>query len=208
MALFAARVEIPRTRELLRAMRVAPDALERHLADAFDHAKRKFFSQWYKRTRVEATPRVGIINKFWGLIDRQAGNIDALALRMFTYSTVAKVHETGGTIRARGQMLRIPIKGSSVTTARKGRLKKMFRGRDLRDDPRFFTVPGTDLIFRRFGRGKRPRIEPVFALKAQVKVRARLDFFRNWNSLESWRIRRMNLAISRALSDVAKTRAA
>lgn len=130
-----------------------------------------------------------------GLISRTAGGGLRRALNQVTYGKDlrsvesrigwpkaffwVKTHETGDTIHAKRKFLAIPFPG--VTGATKSRASGSgLRPSDFPRDKTFFargknTKPGNLILFEKLAKGK---IRPLFIMTPQVKIPARLGYFR------------------------------
>lgn len=193
-----------------RLFRHFPINTEAEIADALAHVKRKFFKTLFASAtqRLKITGRRGLINHLVGTIFREREKPAADRLQVKSWSKVFRVHEYGGTITAKGKQLAVPLREalkkvpggtwSGGVLFWKGRLKARFRGEKS-------GIKGLVGYFDR-RRGKyylglkrgEAGILPLFVLKRQVRIPARLGFFKTWNELQPFANDRLNQALQRA----------
>lgn len=98
-------------------------------------------------------------------------------LRIWTTSPYAKIHEYGGTIRpVKGKWLTIPLPGAATKAgvARGG-------ARDFENTFFAWSKNGNLILFQK-GKGKKGKPTPLFVLKEEVTIPARLGFRALWSS--------------------------
>lgn len=193
------------TVRVLRALRIAPQALSEEIMDSLDRIRKGFFKTLWNTTGLKMTPRIGMANKHIKFYrnPRRGGPLD-IELGLFSMSPVTKIHETGGTVSAPSGMMAIPI--NDALTAR-GRLDKRFRGgnklaahyKKLQMGLFVYKSKGRTFLARKKRSGE---LDVLFILKSSIKISPRLNFYRTWNAMEGYRNDRLNTAVERAIRKV------
>jgi len=183
-----------------RLFRHFPIATEIETADAFQHIKSKFFKTFFSaaRSRMNITPRIGLINRIIGAIFRRPGEPAADRFRITNYAEAFKIHEYGGTITAKGKQLAVPLRDA----LRGGRVGGRLLRRYAKPKEQIKNLVGYyDRRRHKYYLGIKRGAEgilPLFVLKRQVKVPARLGFFTTWNAMRPFVDQRLETAIQRA----------
>ena len=183
-----------------RLFRHFPIATEAEAADAFKHIKSKLFKTFFRsaRDRLRITPRVGLVNRIIGAIFRRPGDPGASRFRITSYAEAFRIHEYGGTISGRGKQLAIPLREALRGGRVGGRLLKRY------DKPKEQIKNLVGYFDRRRGKyylGIKRGAEgilPLFVLKRQVRIPARLGFFKTWNDLRPFVDQRLEKAVQNA----------
>ena len=197
------------SKDLERAMRIFPAELKANMADAFDHASRKFFKTFYS-TRLQGPPGVkathgGLFHRFRRVVMingkavflnanmarsktkeliGKSDNVMAMQIDMYTKSKAAGIHEKGGEIGSSGKLLKIPLTGAPKFRANIKLVALKLKG---------------GLFLVRVNR-RTKTITPFFILKNRVHLDARLGFYATWGSLSSARDSIFNKAIKETLT--------
>jgi len=192
------------SKNLERAMRLFPAELKMNMADAFDHASRKFFKTFY-RTRLQGPPgvkgtsgglfhrfrRVVLINgkpKFLNANMRRdmttsligkSDDVMNMQIDMYTKSKAAGIHEKGGDVGGKGKYMKIPL-----PTAKK-----------LRANVKLIALKLRGGLFLVQVNRRQKALTPFFILKNRVHMTPRLGFYSTWGGLSSQRIKVIDKAI-------------
>lgn len=197
-------VEIDK-RELDRAIAIAPRVLKVELADGMDRISKGFLKR-FKAQQLQGPPGVrgASGHGLFGTFKRAffvSSSIEGMGVEIFSDSKVAKLHETGGTVRdPGGGRLAVPLSARSQMFTAQGKLRGMYKKpRELKN-----VVPmrfkGKTFLARVTKRAQ--QILPLYVLKREVRLEARLGFYRTWDALENYRITILNQSIERALMKV------
>lgn len=192
----------------------APRALKSELADAFDHASRKFLKTFRER-RLSGRPGVmahkgGIFHRFRRVLELASGDVKFLDIHgkqskttsaiaksfknpldmrvdIWTSSKVAGKYESGGDVSGGSKMMRVPM--SPEAKARSA------------DNP----IQGLEIIKTSKGLylvekiGKKKYIFH-YVLKHSVPIRRSLGFMKTWDELDRDRQNIFNEAITNAIA--------
>ncbi len=170
------------------AMDKAPERLFAEVTKRLKKRAQEFLFRILRRERLSGRPGLNSPSgRLAGSFDLVDEGDDLKSWRMVEFSTskYAAIHEHGGVITPRGsKYLAVPLDAAKAA------------GGDVRGSPRSFTdtffatsKAGNLILFRNTGR-KRPKdlqpeqpdpsIEPLFVMKKEVRIPARLGFFNAW----------------------------
>lgn len=210
------KVEI-NTAKLHKALRIAQVQIRSELADTLDHISRSFFKTFY-RMRLKGSPgikakggRGGLFGKFRkeiigsgqgtlstriksgtvisDIIGSQVSTED-MGIKIFTRSSVARMHEFGGTITS-DKLMPVPL-GNNLSSSQRA-FAKLDRLVPVKINGKLFLIKTGKKV---------DHIEPLFILKGSIKMKPRLGFYSTWQGMENKTIERLNTAIDRALKKV------
>lgn len=173
------------TSDLKAVLKTLPPVLKAEMADSLDHVSKKFLKEFRLR-RLSGRP--GIIGRPHGIFQRfqrifTIPKKEGLGVVIFSESKIAKLHETGGTVRAGGgDKIAVPLSSKEELFTSKGALRQRYRTR----------VGRANLVPIKFGQQtfltrimKRTReVRPLFVLKQSVTLEARLGFYETWDAME------------------------
>lgn len=179
-------------KQLVRALATVPDALTRELRDALEKILRRFEREFVS-TRLSGRPglqrRSGNLARSW-VREVRGRRLKDLQARFATRVKYAPIHEFGGIIRpVRAKFLAIPLSDSRV--------------KGTADSPRdypdgfFLRSKGGNLLF---GVSEGDRFVPLFVLKREVRIPARMGLLDLWEAKRAGITDQLNDAVRRALS--------
>ncbi len=197
------------SKNLERAMRLFPEELKINMADAFDHASRKFFKTFY-RTRLRGAPGVkatthGLFHRFRRvvMINGKAKFLNAnmsrsmtkdiigrsddvmnMQIDMYTKSKAAGIHEEGGELSSNGKMMKIPLSA----------------GKEIRANAKLIALKLKGGIFLVLANKRNKTLTPVYILKNRVRMSARLGFYSTWAGLSGARSKILDQAVNDTLT--------
>ena len=188
-----------------------PVAIRFQFGDALDHISLKFLKKFRDERLsggegVKARPG-GLFRQFKRVF-MIPSETQSMGVEIFTYSTIAKLHEEGGVMRGTGGLrLAVPISASASTTeTSSGAVRAQFGGtpynRDVRPKKNVMpvNVGGQTYLFRR-RRKAEDILPPLFVLKEQVTLKPRLGFYKTWKDLEPEAIQIVSDALTKAARD-------
>jgi hypothetical protein len=199
------------TNDLEKNLKVYPLRVRKAIAEGLDHASRSFLKH-FAQERLQGPPGIeahpsGIFHRFKRLttvngeeinihaskkaavsaIAKSSDDIYELNVEVFSNSDVAAIHEKGGTIHA-GKPMPIPLNEEARSMARQGMSLK-----DLAP----VKINGKLFLGRKVLFGK---MRLLFILKKSINVKARLGFYKTYDSLEGRREQIYNEALAQAFS--------
>jgi len=192
------------TSQFDRGVKFWPQRARMELGDALDNISLKFLKE-FKRRRLQGPPGVrghprGIFSTFKRTF-LVSPAVEGMGLEVFSHSKVAAIHETGGIVRnPKGGRLAVPLSARTEMFTKRGKLRRRFR------DPRALKgvfpveINSKDYLVRR--KRRETEMTPLYVLKASVRLKARLGFFKVWDSLENFRIVRIQKAVGRVLESL------
>lgn len=192
------------TKQFDKVVKFWPVKAKMELGDALDNISLKFLKE-FKKQRLQGPPGIrghphGIFSTFKRTF-LVSPTIDGMGLEVFSPSKVAAIHETGGVVRnSKGGRLAVPLSVRTEMFTQKGKLKKQFK--DPRSLKNVFPVRinAKEFLVRR--RRRETEILPLYVLKSSVRLKARLGFFQVWDSLQSFRLLRIQKAIHKVLESL------
>lgn len=215
---------------LQRMVRAQPVIAYRVLRDYMDHCFRSFRKHFIQRTGIRLSNRsvaginAGLRHAFVFTVQpftkefrdpkSAAAGIPRIRGEAYTNRPAMAAHEKGATIRARGKLLRVPIRIPG--TPQPGRGRRIVRR----------TADGRRILFevvrRRTGERQRPefsksgklrktqrktledQLVPRAALRESVQLKPRLRFHSTWDSLEGDRAQKFARAASKLVAEVER----
>jgi len=176
------------TDDLERVFQKMPKVFKREVTDGLDHVSKKFLKE-FRASRLQGPPGVKARGGQRGLFGRfqRIFNLDGSGVTIFSDSTVAPIHEKGATITGSGgRKVAVPLRegeaGKTILTS-SGALKKRFRStQNLKNVFRMRIGSSEFLVLIRSRKQK--RLQPIFVLKDQVKLEARLGFYSTWHRMQ------------------------
>lgn len=192
------------TKDFEKAMRITPKQIKMELGDAFDHIGRKFLNT-FRQTRLSGRPGLkphphGIF-KYFKRADIVSQDIEGMGTTIFTESKIAKRQEEGGMLsNPKGGQLAVPLSMRRQLFTADDRVKQQYK--NLRPKKNIINIRLSGRRFLAQIKRRSRELIPLFVLKNQVKVMPRLGFYSTWDSMENFRIQRLNTASQRALEKV------
>ncbi len=192
------------TRQFDRMVKFWPRKSKLALGDALDHISLKFLKE-FKRQRLKGSPGImGHPRGIFSTFNRSflvSSSVRGMGVMIFSNSKVAQLHETGGIVRnPSGGKLAVPLSARTQMFTARGKLRKKYR--DPRNLKNVFPQKINSKIFLLKRKRGSDDVEPLYVLKNQVRLKARLGFFKVWDSMENFRIRRINKAIDEVFRSV------
>jgi hypothetical protein len=192
-------------RELERAIKIAPRVLKFELADGMDRIGKGFLKR-FRQQQLQGPPGVrgasghGLFGTFKRVF-LVSPTIEGMGIQIFTDSKIAKLHETGGTVRdPGGGRLAVPLSARTEMFTPGGKLRGRYkRVRELKN-VRPMRFHGKTFLARVTKRAK--KILPLYVFKRQVRIQPRLGFYRTWDGLVNYRIDILNKSIEKALRKI------
>jgi len=190
------------TRELEKAIRIAPRVLKFELADGMDHISRGFLKR-FRDAQLQGPPGVrgasghGLYGTF-KRVSLLSPSIEGMGMEVFSESKIAKLHETGGIVRnPTGGRLAVPLSARTEMFTSQGKLRAQYKKPGEVKNIRPMRFKGKTFLAR--VTKKFTKILPLFVLKRQVRLEPRLGFYRTWDNLANYRIEILNKSIQNAL---------
>ncbi len=174
------------TDDLKAVLRTLPPVLKAETADALDYVSKKFLKE-FRLKRLSGRPGIiarphGIFQQFQRIFTLPNSR-EGLGVVIFTESKIAKLHETGGTVRAgAGGKIAVPLSSKEELFTSSGSLRQKYRTREGRKN----LVPikfGTQTFLTRILKRTR-EVRPLFVLKGEVRLPARLGFYETWDEMQ------------------------
>jgi hypothetical protein len=147
-----------------------------------------------------------------GALVRGAVRIEDIRMRIWATSQVTLLHETGGTVTAKGGAMAIPVAGSDgnlrVRRTRKPGEKNPDRAPVSPSQMKaagITLVRKGNLLFRvdKTAKGN-DRLKLTHLLTGAVRIKPALGILRHWNALSLDRQRRLSLAINAVAAEMAR----
>jgi len=190
------------TRNLERVIKIAPRVLKFELADGMDRIGKGFLKR-FRQQQLQGPPGVrgasghGLFGTFKRVF-LVSPTIEGMGIEIFSDSKIAKLHETGGTVRDKsGGRLAVPLSARSQMYTQSGKLRSRYkRPRELKN-VRAIRLKGETFLARVTKRAQ--KILPLYVLKRQVRIKPRLGFYRTWDGLVNYRIDILNKSVEKAL---------
>lgn len=195
------KVEI-NTKNLQFALKFFPQQLKVELADGFDHISRKFLSTFFKnrlRGRPGITARPGGLKTKFSRSLLVAKELDGMGIRILGDSNIAVMHEEGAVLRnPSGGKLAVPLSKRTEMFTSSGRLKKQYRKPRAIRNVIQIEVNGKQFLAKKKSK-KSSEIKPLFVLKNNIKIKPRLGFYNEWDSMLNTNIEILNKSIQKAI---------
>lgn len=192
------------TRQFDRVVKFWPQKAKMELGDALDNISLKFLKV-FKNQRLQGPPGVrghphGIFSTFKRTF-LVSPTIEGMGIMVFSDSKVAALHETGGVVRnPKGGRLAVPLSMRSEMFTASGKLRKRYR--DPRNLKNVFPVELKSKSFLVRRKKRETEITPLYVLKSQVRLKPRLGFFKVWDSLENFRVLRIQKALDNVIESL------
>lgn len=189
------------TRNFERALHLVPRALKEEVRDSLDHISRKFLKE-FKARRLKGPPGIrgrprGIFTHF----KRQkivSTNIEDMGVSVFTESKIAKLHEAGGIVRdPSGGMIAVPLSARQEMFTRSGELKRKYK--NIRNLTNVVPLKFGAKIFLVKVKKRSKELKPLFVLKRQVLIKARMGFYQLFTDMGGVFMRILNNSFEKAL---------
>jgi len=195
------------TRALERALKIAPRVLKFELADGLDRIGKGFLKR-FRQQQLQGPPGVrgasghGLFGTFKRVFF-VAPEIEGMGIEVFSESKIAKLHETGGTVRdPGGKRLAVPLSARTEMFTPSGKLRARYkRPKELKNVRPIWIKSKGKTFLARIKRGSE-KILPLYVLKRQVRIKPRLGFYRTWDGLVNYRIDILNKSIEKALRKI------
>jgi len=190
-----------------KALKLVPKVLKWELRDSLDHIQRSFLKK-FRLERLQGPPGIrgggpegkgpGIFNRFKKRKIKDK-DIEGMGVEIYTQSKIAKLHEAGGTVTAKGGKLAVPFsqKIRPQMYTGKGRLKSRFRHPGQLKNVGLIVSNGKELLVKFLKRGR--QIRPLYILKREVILKPQLGFYKTWESHKTRQLAILNSAIHKAL---------
>jgi hypothetical protein len=193
------------TRALDRAIKIAPRVLKYELADGLDRIGKGFLKR-FRQQQLQGPPGVrgasghGLLGTFKRVF-LVSPDIEGMGIEIFSESKIAKLHETGGTVKdPGGKRLAVPLSARSEMFTPQGKLRARYKKPKELKNVRAMRWRGVTFLARVTKRAA--KILPLYVLKRQVRIKPRLGFYRTWDGLVNYRIDILNKSIANALRKI------
>ncbi len=198
------QVEID-SKNLERAIKIAPQVLKFELADGMDRISKGFLKR-FRESQLQGPPGVrgasghGLYGTF-KRVSLISPTIEGMGMEIFSESKIAKLHEIGGVVQdPSGGRLAVPLSARTEMFTSEGKLRARFkRPREL-GNVRAMKLKGKTFLAK-VTKGFK-KILPLYVLKRQVRLKPRLGFYRTWDGLANYRIEILNQSIQKALDKI------
>ena len=192
------------TNKLLKAYHLVQERLAVELKDGLDHASRKFLKEFRARrlqggAGVKSRGRAGLFGHFKrnAVYYRGKQSLESY-VEIFTESKIAKLHETGGTVKdPSGGSLAVPLSKRTQMFTSSGALRKTYK--DPKSLKNVFPKKINGKVFLVRAKKKDNSITPLFVLKKSVRMKPRLGFYSTFTSLSGQLYGIVNKSFDRAL---------
>ncbi len=182
-----------------------PRALKFSFGDALDHISRKFLKKFRAErlsgpfgTRIVGRPR-GIFSHFKRTF-LVPSSTQSMGVEISSDSEIAKLHEEGGTVtNPSGGKLAVPLRARQELFTTTGALRKKFK--NVRAIKNIVPIRFNNQTYLTRVKKRSRDILPLFVLKRQVKIPARLGFYQTWEDMESDAIAIVDRAVIRAAKE-------
>lgn len=198
------KVEID-TRALEKAIKIAPRVLKFELADGMDHISKGFLKR-FRESQLQGPPGVrgasghGLYGTF-KRVSLLSPSIEGMGMEVFSESKIAKLHETGGVVKAQGgNRLAVPLSARTEMFNTQGKLRAKYKRPGQLKNVRPLKLKGETFLAK--VTKKFTKILPLYVLKRQVRIPPRLGFYRTWDNLTNYRIEILNKSIQNALRKI------
>lgn len=195
------------TVKLDKAMKRVPGRFRVAFRDAFDHIGRSFLKN-FKQRRLQGPPGIkarprGIFPRFMRRHILPMGDLNNMGIEIYTHSKIARMHEEGAIINARGgQRLAVPFSQEyrpEMYTG-SGRLRARFKQPGAMKKVGIIKSKGKEFLAQ-FKKGT-GEVKPIFVLKRRIKIDPRLGFYDTWHGMKRRQIEILNKASIKALERV------
>jgi hypothetical protein len=193
------------TKNLERAIKIAPRVLKFELADGMDRIGKGFLKR-FRQKQLQGPPegiRGASGHGLFGTFKRVSlvsPTIDGMGIEIFSNSKIARLHETGGIIRSKsGGRLAVPLSARSEMFKKDKLLARYKKPYELKNI-KAMRFKGKTFLARVTKRAQ--KILPLYVLKRQVRIKPRLGFYRTWDGLVNYRIDILNKSIEKALRKI------
>lgn len=193
------------TRAFDRAIKIAPRVLKFELADGLDRIGKGFLKR-FRQQQLQGPPGVrgasghGLFGTFKRVFF-VSPEIEGMGIEIFSESKIAKLHETGGTVKdPGGKRLAVPLSARSEMFTPAGKLRVRYKRPKELKNIRAMRWKGETFLARVTKRAQ--KILPLYVLKRQVRIKPRLGFYRTWDGLVNYRIDILNKSIANALRKI------
>lgn len=195
------------TQALDRAIKIAPRVLKFELADGMDRIGKGFLKR-FRQQQLQGPPGVrgasgrGLFGTFKRVF-LVAPGIEGMGIEIFSNSKIAKLHETGGTVRGPGGgRIAVPLSARSEMFTPQGKLRARYkRPKELRNVRAIWFKSKAKTFLARVKKGT-DKILPLYVLKRSVRIKPRLGFYRTWDGLVNYRIDILNKSVEKALRKI------
>lgn len=182
-----------------------PRALKFSFGDALDHISRKFLKKFRAErlsgpfgTRIVGRPR-GIFSQFKRTF-LVPSSTQSMGVEIRSDSKIAKLHEEGGTVtNPSGGKLAVPLRARQELFTSTGALRKKYK--NVRAIKNIVPIRFNNQTFLTRVRKKSRDVLPLFVLKKQVKIPARLGFYQTWEDMEADAFSIVDRAVIRAAKE-------
>ena len=193
------------TQALDRAIKIVPRVLKFELADGMDRIGKGFLKR-FRQQQLQGPPGVrgasghGLFGTFKRVF-LVSPEIEGMGIEVFSESKIAKLHETGGTVRdPGGKRLAVPLSARSEMFTPSGKLRARYKKPKELKNVRALRWSGKTFLARVTKRAQ--KILPLYVLKRSVRIKPRLGFYRTWDGLVNYRIDILNKSIEKALRKI------
>lgn len=163
-----------------------PAIVKREVGDALDHVSLKFLKE-FRATRLQGPPGVrgsshGLFSRFTREFILPTAN-SSMGVAIFTKSKIARMHEAGATIRGvPGNRIPVPLSARTELFKQGGGLRKRFK--DLNALKNIVPIKFGNQWFLTKVKKRSREVKPLFVLKDQVVLQARLGFYQLWQAMQ------------------------
>jgi len=193
------------TKELERAIKIAPRVLKAELGDGMDRISKGFLKR-FRQQQLQGPPGVrgasgrGLFGTF-KRVSLVSSTIEGMGMQIYSDSKIAKLHEEGGTVRdPSGGRLAVPLSSRSQMFTARGKLRARYKKPRELKNVKPMRFKGQTFLAR--VTKKAQKILPLYVLKRQVRIKPRLGFYRTWDGLANYRINILNQSIEKALRKI------
>lgn len=193
------------TRNLEKAIKIAPRVLKFELADGMDRIGKGFLKR-FRQQQLQGPPGVrgasghGLFGTFKRVF-LVSPSIEGMGIQVFSDSKIAKLHETGGTVKdPGGGRLAVPLSARTEMFTPAGKLRSRYKRPKELKNVRRMRFKGNTFLAR--VTKKAQKILPLYVLKRQVRIKPRLGFYRTWDGLVNYRIDILNKSVEKALRKI------
>lgn len=193
-------------KKLQKALKNVPDLLKEELMDAFDHIPKKFYKLFYtkqlkgpKPEKILAAPASrGLFGQFKKHMIFSRSALD-MGVVMYTDSKVGSLHETGGTLTAKGGgHIAVPLSARSQMYTAAGRLKKKYK--EPSSLKNLIKIKIHDKQFLVQTQKKSGEILPLYVLKNKIRIKPKLGFLKLWEGQLNVNIGILDKSVDKALA--------
>lgn len=190
------------TRALDRAIKIIPRVLKFELGDGMDRISKGFLKR-FRQQRLQGPPGIrgasgyGLFGTF-KRVSLVSPVIEGMGMQVYSDSKIAKLHETGGIVKAPGGgKIAVPLSARTQMFTAKGRLRGRYKRPHQLKNVEPMRLKGQTFLVKVKKRAE--KILPLYVLKRSVRLNPRLGFYRLWDSLANYRIEILNRSIDKAL---------